>query len=405
MRRPGFTSSRLSLAALGNAFRRWTGLAPGDGLSTRDRPGRVPWRASGWPWASIATWWAWAPRPGGWGWSRSSGAGATGGSRGSPSRLWKHPPAFTMEGSRFPPRSLPWRSGSIPSTGSGSSTSAGTWSTRPRRLLSRDLLLGAILCVVLERFKGTPRGTVAALMCFRPPVSRGSSTLVGVLGTWSAALEIPVHRLRARPPVAPGGVPGAGGRASRVLPGASSTGSWGASATLGPVDARLGARRDQFPAGVCPGGRVRGPGASGPAPDGTGRSSIGRGTGSSWSGSWWSSRWPTTSSRSGPPVQPIHFTQGYDWIPLFLLGLPTIVGLLDRPLRAPRRRPLRLALGRGPRRARLFLGGQRPLGSPTSPEIKAASREARATTSTSRRDERGRDGDPQRGSEGDPGIA
>ena len=42
-----------------------------------------------------------------------------------------------------------------------------------------------------------------------------------------------------------------------------------------------------------------------------------------------------------PPVQPIHFTRGYDWIPLFLLGLPTILALLDRLLRSPRR-PLRV---------------------------------------------------------------
>jgi len=38
-----------------------------------------------------------------------------------------------------------------------------------------------------------------------------------------------------------------------------------------------------------------------------------------------------------PPVQPIHFTRGYDWTPLFLLGLPSIVAVLGRLLWAPRR--------------------------------------------------------------------
>ena len=43
-----------------------------------------------------------------------------------------------------------------------------------------------------------------------------------------------------------------------------------------------------------------------------------------------------------PPVQPIHFTRGYDWLPLFFLGVPSIIGLLTNLLRRPAR-PLRLA--------------------------------------------------------------
>lgn len=43
-----------------------------------------------------------------------------------------------------------------------------------------------------------------------------------------------------------------------------------------------------------------------------------------------------------PPIQPIHFTRGYDWLPLFFLGAPSIIGLLNTMLRLPAR-PIRLA--------------------------------------------------------------
>ena len=42
-----------------------------------------------------------------------------------------------------------------------------------------------------------------------------------------------------------------------------------------------------------------------------------------------------------PPVQPIHFTRGYDWLPLFFLAVPTIIGLLGSLLSRPAR-PLRM---------------------------------------------------------------
>lgn len=37
------------------------------------------------------------------------------------------------------------------------------------------------------------------------------------------------------------------------------------------------------------------------------------------------------------PVMPLHFTRGYVWIPLYLMGAPVLVGLLRRLLAAPRR--------------------------------------------------------------------
>ena len=42
------------------------------------------------------------------------------------------------------------------------------------------------------------------------------------------------------------------------------------------------------------------------------------------------------------PVQPIHFTRGYDWIPLFFLGAPSIIRLLSTTVRRPGR-PWRFA--------------------------------------------------------------
>jgi hypothetical protein len=45
------------------------------------------------------------------------------------------------------------------------------------------------------------------------------------------------------------------------------------------------------------------------------------------------------------PVQPLHFTRGYIWIPLFLLGVPVLIQFFDRMLAMTNRRARALAVG------------------------------------------------------------
>ena len=247
--------------------------------------------------------------------------------------IGKRPPSLFMEGSRFLlDPSLVFRFDPF----------NGWWFLNlgrnliyPTEALYHAIFLGAILCLVLERFKGA--AALAALMCVSHPFT--GIELVGVIGAWSA-LEVwfvgsgrvprwlPVACLA----MAAGHLGYYLGflnqfRAHRRLS-AQWTLDWGLDAIhFVPAYALVGA--------FAAWGLRRLPLA---------REALDRPRNRLFL-VWFLVVFAMANHEFAvrPPVQPIHFSRGYDWIPLFLLGLPSIVALLDRLLRAPRR-PLRLAI-------------------------------------------------------------
>jgi hypothetical protein len=247
--------------------------------------------------------------------------------------IWKQPPGLFMEGSRFllDPQ-LVFRFDPF----------GGLWFLNlgrnliyPTEALYHAIFLGAILCLVREWYKGAL--ALAALMCFSHPFT--GIELVGVLGTWSA-LEILFIGSRRVPRWFPAAclVLAAGHlgyylgflnqfRSHRRLS-AQWTLDWGIDAIhFVPAYALVG--------GFAAWGLRRLPMARDVLDRPKNRLFL----------VWFLVAFAMANHEFAirPPVQPIHFTRGYDWIPLFLLGLPTILGLLDRLLRSPRR-PLRLAI-------------------------------------------------------------
>ncbi len=205
----------------------------------------------------------------------------------------------------------------------------------PTEALYHAVFLGAILCVLRERFRAA--AALVALMGVSHPFT--GIELMGVLGPW-AALEVYFVGNRRVPKWFPYAILGMAGAhlgyylgylnefAGHRSLSAQWTQDWGIDALhFVPAYALVG--------GFAAWGVRRLPMAKAAFDQPRNRLFL----------VWFLAVFAMANHEFAvrPPVQPIHFTRGYDWMPLFLLGLPTLVATLSALLKSPGR-PARVAL-------------------------------------------------------------
>ncbi len=205
----------------------------------------------------------------------------------------------------------------------------------PTEAFYHAIFLGAILCVLRERFR--PAAALAALLCISHPFS--GIELIGVLGTWSALEVLFIGSERVPPwfPAACAGLASAHlcyylGYLNRFAEHRSLSEQW--SLAWG-IDALNFVPAYALVGGFALWGLRRLPLAKVALSEPRNRLFL----------VWFLVVFAMSNHEFAVsrPVQPIHFTRGYDWMPLFLLGLPSIVALFTRLLRGPGR-PIRVVL-------------------------------------------------------------